>query len=603
MSIELTAVQRKILSFALFGAAGCFVAALVGELWLSATWRAPIVQKQPLAVCLLLDCSGSMSGPNLAEMKAAASSFVQRRQGAEDEIAIVGFGSQVRVAAPLSTQHAGLQTAINSLTDGGGTNMAAGLREALAQLQTSERPGNVLLFTDGQPNSQPDTLLAAGECRTNAVKIVTLATPDVDRPYMNSVTGDPALVMLADIGSFEQAFQQAEKKIFGRQLAESTPTRAGFGYALMRMGMWTALLAAGLALALIVGQNHYLRRTLLDKRQAIIGGFSGLAAGLLAGAIGQLVFAGTTDASSAVVEIVRIFGWTVLGALVGVGLAMFVPNLKPLRGMAGGAVGGIAGAIGFFIVGLLLGDVVARLLGAAIVGFCIGAMIALIEAVFREAWLEIHYGPKEMRTVALGRTPIAIGSNAESCTVFASGAANVALRYTLQDGHISCEDVPAERTFDVEPGDRRTAGNLDVVVCAARPTLSAASRPEIARQTSPPSGSPGEQEVGAATPMQSDVSDAPFQLRIRGRRIPLALGSRLTASDVAGLETTEPDGAVAEVAAHPQNPDMLGLRNLSTRPWSATMANGKQKQVEPGKNVRLATGITIEFGVLKGRIE
>jgi len=48
---------------------------------------------------------------------------------------------------------------------------------------------------------------------------------------------------------------------------------------------------------------------------------------------------------------------------------------------------------------------------------------------------------------------------------------------------------------------------------------------------------------------------------------------------------------------------MLGLRNLSTRPWSATMPNGKQKQVEPGKNVRLATGITIEFGVLKGRIE
>jgi hypothetical protein len=493
-----------------------------------------------------------------------------------------------------------LPSAINSLSDGGSTNMAAGLRAALAQLQTSNRPGNMLLFTDGQPDSQPDALQAAAECRAQSVKIVAVATPDADRHYMNTVTGDPTLVISVGVGNFEQAFQQAEKEIFGRQLAESTPTRAGFGYALVRMGMWTAMLATGLALALIISQNQYMRRTLLDKRQAIIGGFGGLAAGLLAGAIGQLVFAGTTDAPRSVVEIVRIFGWTVLGALVGVGLAMFVPNLKPLRGMAGGAVGGIAGAIGFLIVGLFLGDVVARLLGAAIVGFCIGAMIALMEAVFREAWLEIHYGPKEMRTVALGRTPIAIGSNAESCTVFASGAANVALRYTLQNGRISCEDVPAERTFDVEPGDRRTAGNLDVVVCAARPTLSAVSRPESARQSSRPSGAPGEQQVGAAPAMQTDVSDAPFQLRIRGRRIPLALGSRLTASDVAGLETTEPDGAVAEVAAHPKDPDTLGLKNLSKRPWSVTMANGEQKQVEPGKNVRLASGVNINFGVLEG---
>ena len=94
-----------------------------------------------------------------------------------------------------------------------------------------------------------------------------------------------------------------------------------------------------------------------------------------------------------------------------------------------------------------------------------------------------------------------------------------------------------------------------------------------------------------------------YQLCIRGRRFPLNVGSRLGTREIAGLETTEADGSVAEVTAHPNDPKQLGLKNLSKRRWKVIMPDGSKKEVGVGKNVRLVPGVEIDFGVLKGSVE
>lgn len=53
---------------------------------------------------------------------------------------------------------------------------------------------------------------------------------------------------------------------------------------------------------------------------------------------------------------------------------------------------------------------------------------------------------------------------------------------------------------------------------------------------------------------------------------------------------------VAEVARHPQHPDVLGLRNLGDRRWVITLADGSMKDVEPGKSATLSNGLKIDFG-------
>ena len=66
------AIPKPIL-FGLYGAVGCLIAAtLMGEIFLALTKLPPKIQHSPQAVVLLIDCSGSMDGDKLREVKSAA---------------------------------------------------------------------------------------------------------------------------------------------------------------------------------------------------------------------------------------------------------------------------------------------------------------------------------------------------------------------------------------------------------------------------------------------------------------------------------------------------------------------------------------------------
>jgi hypothetical protein len=503
--------------------------------------------------------------------------------------------------------------------------MGAALRTAMAQLEGISVPGNILLFTDGMPTAaeesrdpRRDTLQAAAECRKRGLKILVIATGDAVIDYLGELTADPRLVFRAEAGDFDKAFQKAEEVVFRKSMVESGPkakeqpaagspaahqsqqavksgpTAEDLAYEAFRTGTWTALVAMGIGLALIVGQNLYLRRKLLAWRQMIVGSLGGLVAGLVAGALGQLLFAGVPEVSRIVETLGRLAGWTVLGSLLGAGLAFFLPNLGLLRGAAGGTVGGLAGGAAFPLLGLVSGDIGGRLFGVAILGFCIGIMIALAEVAFREAWLEIRYGPREIRTVSLGRKPVAIGSNPEVCTVWVQDAPALALRYVFREGRITCEDVPSAQTFDVLPGDQRRVAKVTVVVCTTARVPAAQSREDR--------GAPGDAQLArqAASP---PAESSGLRLRIRGRAIPLAAGLKLNKSEIVGLETRLPDGTVAEVVPNPNDPSVLGLKNHSTIAWKATLPGGEERDVAPGRSIRLAAGTKVRFGSLEGVIE
>jgi hypothetical protein len=59
---------------------------------------------------------------------------------------------------------------------------------------------------------------------------------------------------------------------------------------------------------------------------------------------------------------------------------------------------------------------------------------------------------------------------------------------------------------------------------------------------------------------------------------------------------------VAEVAAHPSQPGVWGLKNLSSNKWVVSTAGGAVRDVEPGRSVTLAVGTRIQFGKTEGEI-
>jgi hypothetical protein len=59
---------------------------------------------------------------------------------------------------------------------------------------------------------------------------------------------------------------------------------------------------------------------------------------------------------------------------------------------------------------------------------------------------------------------------------------------------------------------------------------------------------------------------------------------------------------IAEMSQHPRNPSVLGLRNLSAETWVMTTSDGSHRDIPPGRSARLANGIVIDFGGVRGEI-
>ncbi len=59
---------------------------------------------------------------------------------------------------------------------------------------------------------------------------------------------------------------------------------------------------------------------------------------------------------------------------------------------------------------------------------------------------------------------------------------------------------------------------------------------------------------------------------------------------------------VAELAAHPKDPSIWGLRNLTNNTWKGTDASGTTLEVPPGRSVMLRAGTVLNFGLIEGTI-
>jgi hypothetical protein len=348
-------------------------------------------------------------------------------------------------------------------------------------------------------------------------------------------------------------------------------------------GGWTALLAVCLALTLVMAQNRYQAKRLLAARQTLLVLVGGALAGLIAGSTGQVLY-DLLDRAALPPRLGFLAGWLLLGLMLGWGVGLFIPNLKRTRSAAAGAVGGCLGAAAFIGVAALgsgsVQEILARGAGAVILGFCIGLMVAIVEAVCREAWIEVYYGPKECKTFSLGRQPVTIGSGPE-CTVYVSKAPEVALTYVLEDGRIRCRRGGGAASSPVAPGQEETVGSVRVV-----------ARGSVQTQTTGWGGAP------ATTP-----TDGALRLQLpNGKRYRLAVGERLGAQELPGVLPHKGEGPVAEVVANPKNPSVLGLKNLSKSVWTVVLPEGQKRQIELGQSIQLRVGLKVNFGELQAEV-
>ena len=240
--------------------------------------------------------------------------------------------------------------------------------------------------------------------------------------------------------------------------------RATFARLIFDTALWSAIFTAVLTVGLFWAGEIYRRRPNFPVnlvRKAVV---SGALAGALAGAIAQFIYSIPMDS-----EVMREFAfkpacWGLMGGLLGWRLSKAIPNLGLARGVAGGLLGGSFGGLGFILSTMYLPELLGRMLGVGILGAALGLAIVTIEAIFRQASLEIIWAPKESTSVTLGTIPVYIGGGDDH--IYIAGLPQHAAGVILENGAIHYIDSATGKRTPLKNGSQIKIGKVTLVVRA-----------------------------------------------------------------------------------------------------------------------------------------
>ena len=102
----------------------------------------------PLSVAIALDRSASMAGERLTLARAAAHQFVSELR-TDDNVMLLGVGSELEVLTPLTSDHAAVRRAIDRLDAWGTTALYDALVAAVDQLAEAKGRRALLVLSDG----------------------------------------------------------------------------------------------------------------------------------------------------------------------------------------------------------------------------------------------------------------------------------------------------------------------------------------------------------------------------------------------------------------------------------------------------------------------
>lgn len=110
---------------------------------------------------------------------------------------------------------------------------------------------------------------------------------------------------------------------------------------------------------------------------------------------------------------------------------------------------------------------------------------------------------------------------------------------------------------------------------------------------------PASGQVAHGIPMPPATQAESFQLLVEGRIIPLRSGLQIDLGKLPGLRHA--NGIVFAVTVHPKDAKVQGLQNLGSQAWT-TVHDGKTRQIDPQRNIRISHGTLISFGPVQGSI-
>ncbi len=159
-------------------------------------------------VILLIDCSQSMAGDKIRQAMAGATEFAKSALTRGAVVGVASFGDEATLLVETSANPDEICRAVEEITTGGYTNMAAGI--TLASIALSEyMPRTIVLVTDGQPNLRGMTdagerekaLDAARAARLRDIRIICIGVDGADLEFLKLIASAPSLAQKVGCGN------------------------------------------------------------------------------------------------------------------------------------------------------------------------------------------------------------------------------------------------------------------------------------------------------------------------------------------------------------------------------------------------------------------
>ena len=274
--------------------------------------------------------------------------------------------------------------------------------------------------------------------------------PGIRETKGNDVQGflDPAsLEPGKEIGVFTQYYQGARNEIAIAHYIDPAPSTPATGKAVQPLreqskSHETAALLMFATVASFIGLGIGATDGIICRipSRAIVGGLVGalvgFVGGLISGVLAGIVYTPLTYAASEQMSsvsatsrsigfllqmIARMFAWTLAGAAMGLGQGIAMRSSRLVSyGFLGGVIGGMLGGLLFDPVDMVVlgsdrvGAEWARLIGFAVIGAAVGAMIGVVELLTRDAWLRMIEGPLAGKEFLMFRDVMNIGASPKS---------------------------------------------------------------------------------------------------------------------------------------------------------------------------------------------